>query len=196
MLRNSRSHVIKFGVSRDAGFFPLFQLEFTSMLSRTPPPLPPPSLSLPSRSAHAYSPRGPGLEPKRSAFLQARASIITSGSATPLLPPDVGRGAPRRSALVEVKELLERERRDQRRERHVLKRPTRPSWLDGELPTRARPYALARHEFGPVRVQSFHALEEATEAWRAYGDSPLAGARRLRRVLTGYRHGDVAGDRA
>ena len=56
MLRNSRSHVIKFGVSRDAGFFPLFQLEFTSMLSRTPPPLPPPSLSLPSRSAHAYSP--------------------------------------------------------------------------------------------------------------------------------------------
>ena len=70
--------------------------------------------------------------------------------------------------------------------------------VEARTPTvisRAAPL-LARHEFGPVRVQSFHALEEATEAWRAYGDSPLAGARRLRRVLTGYRHGDVAGDRA
>ena len=65
MLRNSRSHVIKFGVSRDPGFVAFFQLEFTSMLSRTPPPLPPPSLSLPSRSAHAYSPsRAPAPLPR------------------------------------------------------------------------------------------------------------------------------------
>ena len=32
----SQAHVTKFGLSRDAGFFPLFQLEVTSMLSRTP----------------------------------------------------------------------------------------------------------------------------------------------------------------
>ena len=49
-------HVTKFGLSRDPGLVASFQLEFTSMLSRTPPPLAPPSLSLPSRSAHAYSP--------------------------------------------------------------------------------------------------------------------------------------------
>ena len=50
------AHVTKFGLSRDPGFVVSFQLEFTSMLSRTPPPLPPPSLSLPSRSAYAYNP--------------------------------------------------------------------------------------------------------------------------------------------
>ena len=38
MLRNSRSHVTKFGPSRDPGFVASFQLEFTSMLSRSPPP--------------------------------------------------------------------------------------------------------------------------------------------------------------
>ena len=31
-------HVTKFGLSRDPGFVVFFQLEFTSMLSRTPPP--------------------------------------------------------------------------------------------------------------------------------------------------------------
>ena len=84
-----------------------------------------------------------------------------------------------------------------------LWRPTTPPWTLRSERERAMRFAYeppaevgAGHEFGPVRVQSFHALEEATEAWRAYGDSPLAGARRLRRVLTGYRHGDVAGDRA
>ena len=56
------------------------------MLSRTPPPLPSPSLSLPSRSTHAHSPRGPGLEPKRSAFLQARTGSFSlpTPSASPL----------------------------------------------------------------------------------------------------------------
>ena len=48
-----QAHVTKFGLSRDPGFVPLFQLEFTFMLSY---PLPPPSLSLPSRSAYAYNP--------------------------------------------------------------------------------------------------------------------------------------------
>ena len=58
-------HVTKFGLSRDPSFVASFQLEFTSMLSRTPPPVPPPSLSLPSRSAHAYSPsRAPAPLPR------------------------------------------------------------------------------------------------------------------------------------
>ena len=30
----SQAHVTKFGLSRDPGFFPFFQLEFTSMLRR------------------------------------------------------------------------------------------------------------------------------------------------------------------
>ena len=34
------AHVTKFGLSRDPGFFPLFQLEFTSMLSYPSPALP------------------------------------------------------------------------------------------------------------------------------------------------------------
>ena len=35
------AHVTKFGLSRDPSFVAFLQLEFTSMLSRTPPPLPP-----------------------------------------------------------------------------------------------------------------------------------------------------------
>ena len=40
------------------------------------------------------------------------------------------------------------------------------SWLDGDPPTRARPFTIARHEFGPVRFQSFETLEEAEAAWK------------------------------
>ena len=46
------------------------------------------------------------------------------------------------------------------------------SWLDGDLPTRLRPFTIARHEFGPVRFQSFETLEEAEAAWAEFKDSP------------------------
>ena len=46
------------------------------------------------------------------------------------------------------------------------------SWLDGEPPTRALPFTIARHEFGPVRFMNFQTLEAAEAAWAEFGDSP------------------------
>ena len=46
------------------------------------------------------------------------------------------------------------------------------SWLEGDPPTRALPFTIARHEFGPVRFCSYETLEEAKAAWAEFGDSP------------------------
>ena len=66
-------HVIKFGVSRDAGFFPLFQLEFTSMLSRTPHPSPRPPFLSPLVAPTPTTPAVPPLPPRAAASPRCRA---------------------------------------------------------------------------------------------------------------------------
>ena len=113
---------------------------------------------------------------------------------TPPRRPPCARDVLARVLAIERRILISLERR----ERHLPFAGEPQVDRDIEFQERCVAEALEEIRFLLRRslVQSFHALEEATEAWRAYGDSPLAGARRLRRVLTGYRHGNVAGDRA